>query len=255
MIYLKDYDFSPSVDKSDYEIIEEDLQERLYILFSEASKQKLATIVILEGWAGSGKGELLKSITTRLDPRKVRVYSTEESLKKDKTHHFLYDFWERIPAYGEAAIFDSSWYSRMSYEKIEKLITKQEYRDVFKSILNFEQTLLSDKYIIFKYFLNISAKEQKRRFKKALAEGKKWNVTESDWKQFENYDKYGELFEEYLNKTNTLPSPWSVVSAKNKYYCRIFVMESLIRKLEEKLGIDSKEMLNILKSHEKKAVI
>ena len=107
-MHLKNFENSPSVEKSDYDILEKDLQERLYILFSEASKQKFATILILEGWAGSGKGDLLKSITTRLDPRKLRVYSLENSEEKNKTHHFLYDYWNRLPVYGENIIFDGS---------------------------------------------------------------------------------------------------------------------------------------------------
>jgi polyphosphate kinase 2 (PPK2 family) len=254
MMHLKDFEDSPTLEKSAYDMVEKDLQERLYILFSEASKQKLATILILEGWAGSGKGDLLKSITTRLDPRKLRVYSLENSDAKPKTHHFLYDYWQKLPLYGENAIFDGSWYSRVSYEKQEKLINKREYKDAFKSILNFEETLHNDQYVILKYFLNISSKEQKRRFKKASEEGKKWMVSESDWKQFENYKDFERLFEEYLNKTDTEICPWSIISAKNKYYCRISVIESIIRTLEEKLRIDSRQMLLVLKSSEQQAI-
>ena len=86
MMHLKNFENSPTVEKSAYDNVEKDLQERLYILFSEASKQKFATILVLEGWAGSGKGDLLKSITTRLDPRKLRVYSLENS-EQNKIHH------------------------------------------------------------------------------------------------------------------------------------------------------------------------
>ena len=247
MMHLKNFAKSPTVEKSAYDNVEKDLQERLYILFSEASKQKFATILVLEGWAGSGKGDLLKSITTRLDPRKLRVYSLENSEQNNKTHHFLHEYWNRLPLYSENVIFDG-------YEKQEKLINKREYQDAFKSILNFEETLHNDRYIILKYFLNISAKEQKKRFKKASEEGKKWMVSESDWKQFENYSNYERLFEEYLNKTDTQICPWNVVSAKNKYYCRIFVMESIIRILEEKLNLDSKQMLLVLKSQEQQAI-
>jgi polyphosphate kinase 2 (PPK2 family) len=81
MMHLKDFEDSPTLEKSAYDIVEKDLQERLYILFSEASKQKFATILILEGWAGSGKGDLLKSITTRLD-RVDSEFTHSKTLKK-----------------------------------------------------------------------------------------------------------------------------------------------------------------------------
>lgn len=253
-MYLKDFENSPTLEKSAYDLVEKDLQERLYILFSEASKQRFATILILEGWAGSGKGDLLKSITTRLDPRRIRVYSLEHSDKNINSHHFLYDYWNRLPLYGDTSIFDGSWYSRVSYDKKQKKIGKSEYKDAFKSILNFEETLLNDRYIILKYFLNISEKEQRKRFKKASEEGKKWMVSDSDWEELENYDDYEKLFEEYINKTDTPNCSWNVVTAKNKYYCRISVMESIIRSLEEKLKIDSREMLLLLKTQEQQAI-
>lgn len=251
MMYLNEFEDSSVVEKTVYEDVEKDLQERLYILFSAASKQKFGIMLILEGWAGSGKGDVLKSITTRLDPRKVRVYSRENFLYQGGGYPFLFPFWSKLPAYGEFIIFSGSWYSRVSSDKVEKLITKDEYRTAFNSILNFEEMITSDKYIIYKYFLNISEKEQKKRLKKAKDEGNKWMVSDTDWFQLKHHDEFKKLYEEFLNRTSTPTAPWNIVPAKDKYFTRMYIMESLIANLEEKLKMDSKEMLNVLKSTEK----
>jgi polyphosphate kinase 2 (PPK2 family) len=251
---LEEYESAPEIEKKFYDSVEKDLQERLYILFSESSKQNTGIILLLEGWAGSGKGDLLKSITTRLDPRKLRVYSFQDNSLKDSDFHFMYEFWCRLPSYNEQAIFDGSWYSKLALQIQEKIIKKKEYNIHYDFIKNFEETLLADKYILLKFFLNISAKEQKKRFKKATEEGKKWIVSEDDWNQYNNYYTYKELFEEYLYKTNSNSAPWHILSAGNKYYTKIKTMELIINELEQKLKIDSREMLSILKNKEEQTI-
>jgi polyphosphate kinase 2 (PPK2 family) len=113
----------------------EDLQERLYLLFNETSKNNLPTIIVLEGWAGSGKGELLKAITKRLDPRKVKVYSLLQEEYGNNKYPFLQKYWKKLPPYGHLTLFDGSWYSGVSHRKKNKLINKKEYHTSFRSII------------------------------------------------------------------------------------------------------------------------
>lgn len=251
MIYLKDYEASSTLDKSVYDSLEKDIQERLYILFSEAYRQKLSIILILEGWATSGKGDLLKSILTRLDPRRVNVHSFDPNSEYNSDKYpFLRDFWVRVPIYGSAIVFDGSWYTKMTHKKINKQINRDVFKEYIRSINNVEKNLVEDKYLVFKYFLNLSAKEQKKRLKKAEKAGKKWMVSEADWFQNIRYDDFREIVEFYLNKTDTLHCPWNVYSALDKYYTRHCVIYNLIENLEKRLNVDSKELLVILKNRD-----
>ncbi|MCE9500458.1 MAG: hypothetical protein K8R21_08165 [Leptospira sp.] len=173
------------------------------------------------------------------------VHSFESSDEKGRP--FLCKFWNHLPAYGETAIIDGSWYTRVSHDKITKLISKEEYKNSFQLILNFEKLLTNDNYMIQKYFLHIPSHEQKSRLKKAKESGKKWLVSDGDWEQFEKYDTYLEYFENYLNKTNHEAAPWHVISATDKSFARFTIMDTIITNLEKKLGVDSAKILSLLK--------
>lgn len=251
MLELNEFDNPPELENINFDEAEKELQERLYILFSEASKQNLGVIILLEGVSASGKGDLLKCITTRLDPRKVKVYSMEEGDLENESYPFMHHFWSKLPGFNEQIILDGSWYSKFSFQKQNKILKKNSIPNIFKFIKNFEETISSDKYIFLKFFLNISAKEQKKRLKKAMDEGKKWMVSKSDWEQYEQFYDYKKLHEEYLNKTNFPFATWKIVPAKNKFYTKITVMESIIDCLEKKLKLNSREVLEVLLENEK----
>ncbi len=254
MLELDEFENSPKLENVNFDDAEKELQERLYILFSEASKQNLGVIILLEGVSASGKGDLLKCITTRLDPRKVKVHSLEDEDYQNISYPFMNHFWTKLPGFNEQVILDGSWYSKLSYQRENKLIKKNDIPNIYKFIKNFEEAISSDRYIFLKFFLNISAKEQKKRLKKAADEGKKWMVSNSDWEQYEKYYEYKKLFEEYLSKTNFSFSPWKIVPAKNKFYAKISVMESIIHSLENKLKINSREVLEVLLEKEKQVI-
>ncbi|MEM7183817.1 MAG: hypothetical protein AAF518_23125 [Spirochaetota bacterium] len=252
MINLKELEDSPAKQKVDLDSVMDDLQERLYLLFKETFRRELATIIVLEGWAGAGKGDLLKSIAKRLDPRKIHVYSFMQDEYKIDNYPFLWKYWKKLPPYGHLTVFDGSWYSGVSYRRKNKFITKKEYHASFRSIINFEKTLLDDNYLIFKFFLNISKKEHSKRLKKAQNAGKTWKSTASDVEQNKNYKKYKKLFEYYLNTTNLTDSPWNVVPSKDEDFCQFYILDSIISNLETVMNIDSNEMLRILKGSEGK---
>ncbi|MCB1192343.1 MAG: polyphosphate kinase [Leptospiraceae bacterium] len=250
MIKLKEYEVSPSTDKNDADEAIKDLQERLFIAFRKLYQQKYSAIVLIEGWAGAGKGDLIQNITMRLDPRKIRVFSYVNDDYAYDGYHFLKKFWNRLPGYGESVIFNGSWYGRVCYESFNKKIDHVEYNSSFRSILNLERNLTDDKYFIFKYFLNISKQEQSKILQKAKKFGLKWMVSKDDKVQSKYYNKYKDLIEIYLNQTNTEVCPWSIVPAKNRNYSKIFVMESIIQRLEQELKIDTKKLLNFIKREE-----
>jgi polyphosphate kinase 2 (PPK2 family) len=251
MLRLEKFVDSKSVEKSVYESVEKDIQERLYLLFSEAHKQQLGTLIALEGFAGAGKGELLKAITTRLDPRKVRVHSMEDD--QVYSHFpFMYQFWQKLPPFGETTIYEGSWYRKLIVDRIDKKISKKQFLKSINSILQFEEMISKEKYIIFKFFLNISPKEQKKRFKKAQDEGKNWMVSSMDAMESKNYSEIKCLYEDMLSPSNLPVSPWVIVPSKDKYFTRIHVMESIIEKLENRLSFDSNGMLSELKNKESK---
>jgi len=249
MVQLADFEDKKLVEKSVYENVEKDIQERLYLLFSEAYRQGIGTIIAIEGFAASGKGALMKAITTRLDPRKVRVHSVDMENPIYSDYPLLYQFWEKIPSYGELIIFEGSWYKRIVQGRFEGEISTKHFSKYIRSIQNFEEMLTDDKYLLFKFFLHISKEEQKKRFKKAKKENKIWVISKSDLREAKYYEEIRSYYEEFIELTNTPKTPWNIIAAKDKYFTRIHVMEKLIEELEERLKFNSAEMLMKLKEN------
>ena len=72
--------------------------------------QKRPVALVFEGWDAAGKGGAIKRLTERLDPRGYVVYPIAAPAGEDRTHHYLYRFWRRLPERGQIAVFDRSWY-------------------------------------------------------------------------------------------------------------------------------------------------
>jgi polyphosphate kinase 2 (PPK2 family) len=223
------------------------LQERLYLLLKESSERKFLTIIVLEGWSGSGKGELLRFLTERLDPRKFKVYSPKNTGSEDKRHHFLRKFWMHMPEYGNTLILLNSWYSPLSFSEKSKKKTFEKYLNYFRSILFMERVLSQDHVMMFKFFLHISKKEQKARFKTQK------NISifsPEDKHQMENYSEFKENYEIYLDKTNSHYAPWNIIPASSTSSAKNQVIRILIEELENKMGVNSLEMLDLIKKGE-----
>jgi hypothetical protein len=110
------------------------------------------------------------------------------------------------------------------------------WRKGYRDIVDFERTLADDGYVIIKFFLHISKKEQKRRFKTLERDPlKSWHVQPEDWEHHRKYSKYVVAIEEMLERTDTEWGPWTIVEATNKRWARVKIFETIIMRLEEAL--------------------
>ena len=131
--------------------------------------QKRPVVIVFEGWDAAGKGGAIKRLSERLDPRGYVVWPIAAPAGEDKTHHYLYRFWRRLPERGQIAIFDRSWYGRVMVERIEGFCSEAEWKRAYREINGFERQLVDFGCIIFKFWMHISKDEQLRRFRSARA--------------------------------------------------------------------------------------
>ncbi|ABZ97623.1 polyphosphate kinase [Leptospira biflexa] len=221
----------------------ESLQERFFLLQRESASQKIAHIFVLEGFASSGKGSILQSLTIRLDPRKFKVYSPYVDQSEDRGYPFLWNFWKVLPRYGEFLFYLNTYYSRLAYLRSQKKISMSEYDHRLLSILNTERILSKDKIIVHKFFFHLSKKEQKKRLEEAKKKKKDWELSPYDKDQGEHYKRYFEIFDSILSSSRTIDSPWIVIASDKKEDSRLLVFEAILERLEETLHYDSKTNL------------
>ena len=198
--------------------------------------QQRPVVMVFEGWDAAGKGGVIKRITEKLDPRGYVVYSIAAPQGEDKTHHYLWRFWRRLPEAGQIAILDRSWYGRVLVERVEGFCSEAEWKRAYREINQFEKELVDFGTILFKFWMNITKDEQLRRFEDRAADKlRSWKLTDEDWRNREKWDRYEEAVNEMLLRTSTLNAPWTVVEGNDKRYARVRVLSTLVEKLSKEL--------------------
>jgi polyphosphate kinase 2 (PPK2 family) len=188
------------------------------------------SISALEVWYAPGKAAPIKLITEKLDPRGYVVYPISAPQGEDKTRHYLYRFWRRLPERGQIAIFDRSWYGRVLVERVEGFAGEGEWKRAYKEINSFERQLHDFGAILVKFWIQISREEQLRRFEERKAIGyKSWKLTEEDWRNRQKWVVFEDAVEDMLVKTSTSGSPWTLVEGNDKYWARTKVLSQLVK--------------------------
>lgn len=202
-------------------------------------QQKRPVMIVFEGWDAAGKGGAIKRITEKLDPRGYVVWPISAPQGDDKTRHYLYRFWRRLPEAGQIAIFDRSWYGRVLVEKVEGFATEAEWMRAYKEINSFERQLQAFGVIVVKYWVHITREEQLRRFEERQQIGyKAWKLTDEDWRNRDRWDLYEAAVNDMIERTSTTRSPWTLVEANDKNYARAKVLRTICERLEKALQDD-----------------
>ncbi len=225
------------LEKKQYKQQLPDLQRRLYDLQKACWDNRVPAIIVFEGWDAAGKGSAIATLTERLDPRGFKLYPIRAARTYEKQRPWLWRFWLKIPSYGELAIFDQSWYGRVLVERVEKITPKKEWQKAYRDITEFEQMLADDGAVIVKFWLHISKKEQRKRFR-ALEKDplESWRVTPEDWARHARYDDYLLAAEQMLERTETEWAPWTIVEATCRWWARRKIFQTIISALERRLG-------------------
>lgn len=249
---LETIDLSLSLDRASYVKELTRRQVQLRELGYQVYLQKRPVILLFEGWDAAGKGGAIKRITEKIDPRGYVVYPISAPHGEDKTRHYLYRFWRRLPERGQIAIFDRSWYGRVLVERVEGFATEDAWKRAYKEINSFERQLSDFGVIVAKFWIHISREEQLRRFEERKASGyKSWKLTDEDWRNREKWPAYEEAVEDMLVKTSTRPAPWRLIAGNDKYWARTKVLSNLVELLSDELNYKPADPLDEKKNGKK----
>ncbi|MEA3204716.1 MAG: hypothetical protein QOG92_325 [Verrucomicrobiota bacterium] len=236
-IVLDALDQNRSVALEDYRVRIKEYQLRLLNLQRALMESKHSVVIVVEGPDAAGKGGAIKRLVEKLDPRTYRVYSIVKPTQEEYRYHYFWRFWNKLPPYGQMAIFDRSWYGRVLVERVEGFASPIEWKRAFREINEFERLLVEDGTSIVKVYFHITKEEQLERFKRREADPlKHWKITEEDWRNRRKWDQHNEAAEEMFEQTGTPFASWTVLEANFKWYARLKFLKTTIRALES-LGL------------------
>lgn len=234
---LERIDLSKTLSREEYRQRLAHFQVRLGQLGYQVYVQKRPVIIVFEGWDAGGKGGSIKRMTEALDPRGYAVHPIAAPTGEDKTHHYLWRFWRRLPEKGQIAIFDRSWYGRVMVERIEGFCTEGEWKRAFREINQFERMLVDFGTILIKFWIHIDRQEQLARFEaREKTPYRAWKLTDEDWRNREKWDLYLEAVEDMLLKTSTITAPWTIIEGNSKFHTRVEALKTAVEVLENDLG-------------------
>ena len=218
-----------SLDRRQYE--EELLRLQTELVYMQewivANGQRL--VVVFEGRDTAGKDGVIKRVIAFLNPRTCRVVAVPTPSERERTRWFFQRYVAHLPAAGEIALFDRSWYNRAGVEHVLGFCTEAQYEEFLRFCPFFEQALQNDGMILLKYWLSVSDEEQERRFKQRVSDPRKrWKLSPADLEARARWVDYAEAKDRMLAYTDTEASPWYVVEADNKRAARLNLISHLL---------------------------
>ena len=211
------------------------LQQLLY------ASNRFSILLIFQAMDAAGKDGAIKHVMSGVNPQGCQVFSFKHPSAAELQHDFLWRTTRDLPERGRIGIFNRSYYEEVLIVRVHPELLESEglpgvspddssvWRDRFRSITSLERHLHENGTRIIKIYLNLSKKEQRKRFLQRVDEPKKnWKFSLDDVKERKFWKKYVRAYEECLSATSTNNSPWYVVPADNKQNARLIVSQIIV---------------------------
>jgi PPK2 family polyphosphate:nucleotide phosphotransferase len=216
-----------------------ELQDKLY------AQDRWGVLLIFQAMDAAGKDGAIKHVMSGVNPQGCQVYSFKAPSPEEQNHDYLWRTTQRVPERGRIGIFNRSYYEEVLVVRVHPellkssrippaLLTKDIWRERFQDIHGLERYLWRNGIVTRKFFLNVSKKEQKRRFLERLEHPEKnWKFSSADVRERECWDDYMKAYEEMIVHTASAHAPWYVIPADNKWFTRLAVAAAIVETLED----------------------
>ena len=219
------------------------LQIELLKLQKHVQKTGLRVVMLFEGRDAAGKGGTIKRIIEHLNPRGTRIVALQAPDTTERTQWYFQRYIHHLPAAGEIVLFDRSWYNRAMVEPVMSFCTDEQNKRFLKDVPLFEEMIVKDGIMLFKFFFSVSKNEQLRRFEARETDPlKQYKISPVDRMAQEKWDDYTVRKFQMLNETNRTLSPWTIIRSDNKKLARLNGIKHILSKIEYDGKISKKEL-------------
>jgi PPK2 family polyphosphate:nucleotide phosphotransferase len=213
-----------------------EVQDMLY------AQDRWSLLLIFQAMDAAGKDSTIKHVMSGINPQGCQVFSFKQPSPEELDHDYLWRYIKDLPERGRIGIFNRSYYEEVLVVRVhEELLKRQKLPYLSKriwderlaDIAHFEDYLTRQGTVILKFFLNVSRKEQKKRFIERLDQpDKSWKFSTTDLQERKFWRDYMNAFEEAIRATASKHAPWFVVPADNKWFTRLVVAAAIVEALE-----------------------
>jgi len=214
-------------------------QEMLY------AQDSWSLLLVFQGMDAAGKDSTIKHVMSRINPEGCDVVSFKQPSDEELSHDFLWRCSTKLPERGRIGIFNRSWYEEVLVVRVHphlldaqkippELVGKNVWNERLADIARFEDYLTRQGVVILKFYLNLSYREQKKRFLDRLDKpDKNWKFSASDARERRYWNDYIQAYQEAIRATASKGAPWFVVPADNKWFTRLVVAAAIVEAMEK----------------------
>ena len=213
-----------------------EVQDMLY------AQDRWSLLLVFQAMDAAGKDSSIKHVMSGVNPQGCQVFSFKQPSPEELDHDYLWRYVKGLPERGRIGIFNRSYYEEVLVVRVhEELLQRQKVPYVSKQIWDerladieqFEDYLTRQGTVILKFFLNVSRKEQKKRFLERLDQpDKRWKFSAFDIEERKYWGDYMHAYEQAIRATASKNAPWFVVPADNKWFTRLVVAAAIVEALE-----------------------
>ena len=220
------------MDKKYYEKALRKLQAELVAVQEWVKNSGQRIVIVFEGRDAAGKGGIIKAITQRVSPRVFRTVALPAPSDREKSQMYLQRYVQHLPAAGEVVIFDRSWYNRAGVEPVMGYCSEEENERFLAGTPDFEREMVHDGIILLKYWLEVSNKEQEKRFMDRIRRPEKqWKLSGMDLESRRLWYDYSRARDSMLEATDTDDCPWNIVPSDDKKLAHLNCIAHILRQI------------------------
>ncbi|MBB1491379.1 MULTISPECIES: polyphosphate kinase 2 [unclassified Paracoccus (in: a-proteobacteria)] len=227
------YPYRDEMSRRDYEDRAEALQVQMVTMLGDVIASGKRVVVLFEGRDAAGKGGTIDVMRENLNPRSAHVVALPRPTEREAGQWYFQRYVARLPAAGEIALFDRSWYNRGAVERVFGFASESQRAQFFRQLPDFEKLLVDDGIILVKLWLNVGRAEQLRRFLDREKDPlKRWKLSAIDVDGLGRWDDYTAAIGETLSLSHTPVAPWTVIRSDDKRRARIAAMQAVLGRVD-----------------------
>lgn len=227
------YPYREQMPKRDYQHRAEALQIELVKMLRDVIATGRRIVVLFEGRDAAGKGGTIEVLRENLNPRSAYIVALPRPSDRESGQWYFQRYIAQLPAAGEIALFDRSWYNRGVVERVFGFSTAAQQDRFFCQLPDFETLLVDDGIILVKLWLNVGRAEQLRRFLDRESDPlKQWKLSAIDVKGLAHWDAYTAAIRDTLTLSHTAVAPWTVIRSDDKRRARIAAMQAVLGRVD-----------------------
>ncbi len=224
------FPYAEEMKGKDYDSVMQGLQRQLVRMQADIKATGKRVIVVFEGRDAAGKGGTIDVMRENLNPRVCNVVALSKPSDREAASWYFQRYVDWLPAGGEMAMFDRSWYNRAIVEHVFGFCTPAQRAAFFRQLPDFEHMLVDEGFTLVKLWLEVGRAEQLRRFLAREQDPlKQWKLSSIDIDGLGKWDDYCAAIDETMERSHFDFAPWTVILSDDKRRARIAAIQTVLQ--------------------------